>query len=236
LNPEEGERFRQLGRMCAEAMDTACRAVQPGMTEYEIAAILGAESQKRGAQPIVNLIATDERIHTFRHPLPTAKKLDKYAMLILCGRWMGLVASITRLVHFGRMPDELIRREAACARVDATVLNATRPGRSVAEVFATLQTAYADEGFDGEWKLHHQGGPAAYEPREYIATPASTDQVYAGQAYAWNPSITGVKFEDTILVSDDGFEVITEIPGWPVHDVGLSGGVSIKRPAIFVIN
>ena len=107
LLSEEDERYRALSKLCAEAMDAAIRAVRPGMTEYEIAALLDRETQARGVQPIVNLIATDERIFNFRHPLPIGKKLEKYAMLVLCGRKYGLVTSITRLVHFGRLPDEL---------------------------------------------------------------------------------------------------------------------------------
>ena len=67
------------------------RAVAPGMTEYELAARLSFEAQVRAAQPIVVLVATDERIFNFRHPLPTAKRLDRYAMLIICGRRHGLV-------------------------------------------------------------------------------------------------------------------------------------------------
>jgi hypothetical protein len=41
LTPEEGERFRTLGRLCSQAMDAAARFVHPGKTEYEIAALLG---------------------------------------------------------------------------------------------------------------------------------------------------------------------------------------------------
>jgi antitoxin VapB len=40
LAPEEGERFRTLGRLCADAMNSAIRAVRPGQTEYEIATLL----------------------------------------------------------------------------------------------------------------------------------------------------------------------------------------------------
>ena len=50
LMPEEGERFRALGRLCAEAMDSAVRAVRPGQTEYQIAGLLAHEAQSRGAQ------------------------------------------------------------------------------------------------------------------------------------------------------------------------------------------
>jgi antitoxin VapB len=230
LLPEEHDRFRALGRRCAEAMDTAIRAVQPGQTEYQIGARLVFEAEQRGVQAIVNLIATDERIFAYRHPLPTAKPLERYAMLVLCGRQAGLVASITRLVHFGPLPDEIRRKAEAVAQVDATFITATRPGRTLSQVFDAAVSAYAQTGFAEEWHLHHQGGPAGYEPREYVATPGSTDPVLAGQVYAWNPSITGAKSEDTILVSDSGNEVLTEIPGWPMISAG-----GLARPAILEI-
>ena len=86
-------------------------------------------------------------------------------------------------------------------------------------------------GFPDEWQLHHQGGPAAYEPREYVGTPNSTDTVEVGQAYAWNPSITGVKSEDTILIGQEGNEVLTAIPDWPTLFMEVDGQ-NIPRPAI----
>ncbi len=235
LSPEEDDRFRTLGKWCAEAMGEAIRAVKPGMSEYEIAALLGEAAQKRGAQPIVNLIATDERIYAYRHPLPVDKKLERYAMLVLCGRWQGLVASITRLVYFGQLPDELRQKQEACARVDAAFITGTRPGRTLGEVFADAQATYAAAGFKDEWQLHHQGGPAAYEPREWLATPGNQDKVLLNQAYAWNPSITGVKSEDTILVGEQGNQVITAIAGWPMIQVTLDDGTSIERPAILEV-
>jgi antitoxin VapB len=67
-------------------MRQAIMAVRPGMSEFEIAGLLSQAVESRGVQTIVNLIATDERIFSFRHPLPTSKKLQHYAMLIVCGR------------------------------------------------------------------------------------------------------------------------------------------------------
>ena len=234
LLPEEGERFRTLSRLCAEAMDAAIRAIRPGQTEQEIAALLSHEAQRRSAQPIVNLIATDERIFKFRHPLPTDKKMERYAMLVLCGRKWGLVCSITRLVHFGRLSDEIRRKMQATAQVDATFIAATRPGQTLGQVFSRATAAYAETGFADEWQWHHQGGPAAYEPREWFATPGATDVVSIGQAYAWNPSITGTKSEDTLLVGESGNQVLTTIPGWPMLVV-MVDGQTILRPAILEI-
>lgn len=234
LTSEEVARFRELGRICASAMDTAIRAVRPAMTELKIAGLLSKATFDRGALPIVNLIATDERIFRFRHPLPTSKVMERYAMLVLCGRKDGLVASITRLVHFGRLPAEVRRKAEACATVDATFIAGTRPGARVADVFRAATDAYAAQGFPDEWQYHHQGGPAGYEPREYVATLDATGVVAENQAYAWNPSITGVKSEDTILVGAAGNEVLTAIEGWPVLEVKVGGG-SLSRPAILEI-
>jgi antitoxin VapB len=236
MSGEEIERFRILGRDCAEAMDSAIGAVRPGHTEYEIAALLAREAEGRGAQAIVNLIATDERIFSFRHPLPTEKKLDRYAMLVLCGRRWGLVCSITRLVHFGPLPDDLRRKMQAVAQVDATFMATTRPGRTLGQVFERAQAAYAETGFADEWCLHHQGGLAGYEPREFVATPGSSDLVAVGQVYAWNPSITGAKSEDTMVVGEDGYQVLTTISDWPMLSVSVEGQTEpILRPAILEV-
>jgi Xaa-Pro aminopeptidase len=235
LGPEEGERFRKLSALCAEAMDQAIRSVRPGMTEYQIAGVMEDAVQQRGVQPIVNLIGTDERICRFRHPLPTEKKLDRYAMLIMCGRKLGLICSITRLIYFGHLPDEVQRKAKAVAAVDARFIIATRPGRKLCDIFNEATQAYREQGFADEWKLHHQGGPAGYEPREFIATPTSDNIVSVGQVFAWNPSITGVKSEDTVLIGTEKNEVLTSISGWPTLKVSLNGQ-EIERPAILEIN
>ena len=128
------------------------------------------------------------------------------------------------------------RKAEATATVDATFIAATRPGNSLGNIFEQAATAYAQTGFPDEWQLHHQGGPAGYEPREYIATPGSTDVVVAGQAYAWNPSITGAKSEDTILVGENGNEILTSISKWPMLSISIEGQADpLLRPSILEI-
>ena len=230
----EGARFRELARRCAAAMDAAVRAIRPGMSERQIASLLAGETALLGVWPVVDLVATDERIRRFRHPLPVDKALERHAMVVLCGRKWGLVCSLTRFVHFGRLPDELRRRQDAVARVDAAFISGTRPGAAVKDVFARALEAYRATGFADEWTLHHQGGAAGYEPRETIGRPDSREVVAAGQAYAWNPSITGTKSEDTILVGGERNDVMSEIAGWPAVDATVDGAVW-RRPAVLEI-
>lgn len=233
LTPEERERYRELGKACAKGMRQAIEALEPGMTEYEIGSLLAQAVESRGVQVIVNLVATDERIFAYRHPLPTSKTLRNYAMLVLCGRKWGLVCSITRLVHFGSLSAELQQKAQAVARIDAEMIAATRPGLAIGEVFKRGQAGYRSVGYAEEWKIHHQGGLTGYAAREFLAVPGSTETVLRGQAFAWNPSITGVKSEDTILIGEQSNEIITEMDGWPALKVEVEGQV-IRRPAILV--
>jgi Xaa-Pro aminopeptidase len=233
LLPVEMARFRRLGKICADAIQASIYRTRPGMTEWEIAAVLSQETRNRDATPIVVLIATDERVYHFRHPMPTNKVMEKYAMLVLCGRKEGLVCSVTRLVHYGPLPADLHHRMEACARVDAAMIAASKPGVTLGEIFTITQDAYARVGFDGEWKLHHQGGPAGYAPREFLAVPGEKIALDAGVACAWNPSITGAKCEDTILVAEAGRppEIITVTDEWPTLAVNVDGQ-TFSRPLI----
>jgi antitoxin VapB len=223
LTSAEEERFRVLGRLCAEALTAAAQHIRPGLSELHLAALMGSEAQQRGVQPIVNLVASDERAYRFRHPLPTEKKLEKYALLILSGRRRGLVCSISRLIHFGRLPDDLRLRIEATAQVNAAYIAHSRPGSSLGEVLAAGQKAYASVGFPEEWRWHLQGGLTGYEPREILATSTSQEMVSSGQVLAWNPTIAGAKVEDTILVGSEANEILTRTNLWPTVSIRVPG-------------
>jgi antitoxin VapB len=92
---------------------------------------------------------------------------------------------------------------------------------------------YSAEGFPDEWTLHHQGGLTGYAGREVFATPGEGHRLERGQALAWNPSITRVKSEDTVVLGQDGVEVLTSTEGWPRVTVELPGGVA-ARPGLLV--
>lgn len=85
---------------------------------------------------------------------------------------------------------------------------APRPGHSLTDAFANYQRYYAEAGFSDEWRLHHQGGMAAYASREVIATPEISREVRRGQAFVCNPSIIGAKSEETFVLTGNRPEVI----------------------------
>jgi antitoxin VapB len=234
LSETEIARYRWLGAQTAAATVEALNQVEPGLTEYDLEAITAAALLRRGILPSVYLFAVDDRILKYKHAVARGARLKRYAMLNLCSRRWGLAISITRFLHFGALPAELGERFAAAAQVNAALLNATRVGATSAQLFAVAQAAYAAQGFAGEERFHHQGGPTGYGEREWVATPAGTEVVVNNQAFAWNPSIRGGKVEDTVLLRDGVIENLTPTPELPPLAASVAGseyaatGVTVK--------
>ena len=231
LTPEEIQRYRWLGRESTKAMEESCREIIVGQSEFQIGACLAKKLFDRGIIPSVLLVGTDERIFNYRHPVPTEKKLQKYAMIVVVAVKGGLNVALTRLVHFGPPPQEIVEKHKAVVNVDATLITSTVPGKSYSEIFDKGARAYAQAGYPDEWKKHFQGGPIGYGPREFNATFETHQEVLVNQAVAWNPTITGVKSEDTFIIGEKGREIITTTDNWPVVEVKVEGQV-IQRPDI----
>jgi Xaa-Pro aminopeptidase len=233
LTDEEIARYRDGARRLSLATEATCRAMDFGASEHEIAGLLNYHVRKAGLTPTVTLIAADERVGRYRHPIPTRKTVEHYAMLVTCAAYKGLISCMTRFVCFRPMT-ELEDRMQSLAHIDAAANLSTKPGRTLGEILFILQRAYDDQGCGDEWKRHHQGGATGYMNREVIAYPGSDVKVRPNQAFAWNPSIPGAKMEDTILATADGIEILTACSeDWPTL-VGRFNGRELARPGILV--
>lgn len=215
LLPLELQRYRDLGRECAEVATAVLGAARSGDSERDIAAALGAALIARAIDPLVLLVAGRSRLG-HRHPLPTSAPLGDRAMVVVCGRRHGLVANLTRWVRFAPPRPGERDDEQRIRAVESAFLAATVPGATLGEAFAAGIAGYAAAGFDpDEWRNHHQGGAAGYNGRDPRATPGADDVIRLGQAVAWNPTAPGAKIEDTLLLGPEGFEVLTADGAWP---------------------
>jgi antitoxin VapB len=234
LTSDEVVRIRQLGSDAAAVVQQVAQTISPGLTEKDIAEQLRHELALGGMTSVVTLVAADERVSQFRHPVPTAKSWRNTALIVTCAKRSGLIVSLSRMISSGPVPDELQRRTAACANVNAHILNATRPGNTGSEMYAAAAKAYAKVGFGEEINLHHQGGAAGYRTREWVAHPQSSEVVRSDQAFAWNPSITGTKVEDTVIATESGVEIITPTPDFPSIVTDLDGR-EYRSPGILTV-
>ena len=234
LTEPEVHRYRSLGRDAGAAIGRVCRTLTSGMTEHEVARLAADAIAGVGARAIVTLVAADDRIRRYRHPVATATPWQRLLMVVVCAQRDGLVVSLSRLLSVGPPPPALVELTAKTAAVFGRLLDATRDGASGRQAYDAAVQAYAQQGYAGEERLHHQGGATGYRSREWLAHPASDETVRVPQAFAWNPTITGTKVEETALVMRSGIEIITTSPGWPAIDVAIAGG-RIQAPGVLQV-
>ena len=233
LLPSELDRMRTLATDAVAAMEATCRTIAPGMTENAIAGEYARALRANNMTPWVLLVGADERLERYRHPLPSQHVMQRRVMLAIGAERDGLLTACSRIVSFEPLTDELAERHRAVATVETALWSKTLPGVTFGEMFAEAQAAYAAAGCADQWRLHHQGGPLGYQPRDAKASPGDPTVALAGQAFAWNPSITGTKSEDSILCTTDGPVPLAAATDWPMLDVDWNG-FAARRPDILV--
>ena len=235
LTEPEIDRYRALGADAGRVVGDVCRALVPGQTEHEIArsvvhAIAGVK-----ARAIVTLAGSDGRIRRYRHPVATDVAWRDVVLLAVGAERDGLIVSLSRIVATSAGAAAIDAKTVKTASVFARLLDSTREGTSGAHLFEAAAAGYREAGVPGEERLHHQGGPAGYRSREWVAHPRSQEIVQARQAFAWNPTIAGTKVEDTVLLRDGRLESITSTPGWPSIRIEAQGQV-IDAPAVLTMD
>ena len=231
LVDEEIDRYKEVGKLASESITEISKVIKPWMKETEIAGIVSQKLWEKDIIPVVILVGADERIEKYRHPIPTEKKLDKRVLIAICGKRYGLIVSLTRIVNFGKLEESILRKHKSVCFVDTVFIDETRPDVKMSDIFKKAKSSYKETGFENEWQLHHQGGPTGYSTRYFRVTEETDEKVIEKSSFAWNPSITGTKSEDTIIIEKDKNTIITEDKNWPMIEVEYKGKI-YKRPAI----
>ena len=229
LRSGELARYRTLAVAAAQAMTETLNGATPGMSELEVAGLGMDAMLRRGLEPGLVLVAGSRRLELYRHPRPTAEPIGDRVGVVFCARRHGLYANLTRFGYFRPPTAAELDATRTVAEVEADAWSASLPGAMLGDVFAAIVDAYARRGRLGAERGHHQGGTTGYLSREVIATPGSRVRLDTPVALAWNPSLPGSKIEDTVLLTDEGIEIITVDPDWP--SVELAGRA---RPDLLV--
>lgn len=210
LTESEIERYLYLGEKLSKALESVLLFTRPGDVEAEIAGRISAELWKYRIDPTGFMVAADERAKLYRHPIPTMKKIEKLVMVSVNARYKGLITTVTRMVHFGEPPKQLLRQYRESVEIECLMIARTKMGEKMnLPVLAAIEE-YEKRGYHDEWKLHHQGGPMGYYARDIRVTPDCQQTVRKNQAFCWNPTISGTKSEDGFIATETGPLMITK--------------------------
>ena len=233
LTSWEVEKAKRLGKDIANALESAMLLIEKGMSERQIEALITSHLMSNFVEPVLVLVGGEKRGRIYRHFLPKDEVCNDYVMASVCGRRNGLILSSTRIVSFEKN-DALFEQHRKNCYVDAVAIGNTIVGKTLGDVFDKICQAYEDMEYPDEWKKHHQGGLAGYRAREAKAVPNAPLRIESNELFAWNPTIAGTKSEDTILVTEEGRDILTVSTGkWPTLKFNVNG-VEIERPNILV--
>jgi antitoxin VapB len=213
-------RFKEICVDAAVALGNAMKQVESSDREIDVAGLITHSLWQANLEIAFLGVAGQDRVHKFRHPLPTDAVVGNRVSASICAKRKGLIASITRIVTFGEVTDQMVADYTSIFKVEAALLDATVVGAPFSDPINAAIAAYPANGFDAdEWTKHHQGGPTGFLPRDWPANQSSTRLIAENQPIAWNPTGKGWKAEDTILATSSGIKVLSVDTDWPSFEV-----------------
>ena len=237
LSPMEIEELRELGGVVGAALGAGMDSWRPGVSrDFEIAGVISEYLEAHGAKAVCLIVGGDERLRSFRHPLAIGDVVSEALMAVVVAKRAGLHVAATR-TGVTSPADQIVSLMKELATVNDAVLSASGDGGTWGQTLEALAQGYSQIGRPNAWREHWQGGPIGFEQREFELSPTQSDATFwtvprkKHTAVAWNPSIAGgAKFEDTYLI-EEGLELISATPGWPLE----SGPDGSTRSALRVL-
>lgn len=224
-SPAEIDFLRQSARITGQGIEAAASAIQPGMTDNDIAAV-GAEALLAGGsefmsmQPIVTVGQRSSVIHTNHKRCKVAE--GDPVFLEFGAVWQRYTAPMMRTVVAGQPSAKMRSVFDGCRRVVDALQGAMVPGRtfdSAARVAEQAMAPLADEVFFSGvfgYTVGAQFPPSWVEGSGFIAR-GETAVFQQGMVFHLPiclriPGQWGIGCSDTVLVGEDGADAITSNP------------------------
>lgn len=219
--PAEIEAIRTAARIADEALVAIAALIEPGRTEREVALQLEIEMRHRGAEAagFEFIVAGGER-GAMPHGVASTRPLqDGDLVTVDCGAlYQGYHSDITRAFAVGELSAEMLNIHRVVREAHAAALETIRPGAKCFDVDKAARDVIEAAGF-GESFVHSVGhgvGLAIHEAPT-LSKIAGDALLEAGNVVTVEPGIYlpnqgGVRLEDLVLVTDSGFEFLSNAP------------------------
>lgn len=220
---EECALLKKAASLGSEGFDFACTLLREGVTEREIARELEFFWRKNGAERLAfppHIAFGEGSAHPHYHPSDRPLKRGELVLMDFGVVLDHYNSDMTRVIFFGK-PDEKV------ARIYSVVLEAMqaafklcKPGVSVGELDSTARQVIEKNGY-GKFFPHSLGHGVGLEIHElpFLRSTdfASGHKLEAGMVITIEPGIYlpgefGIRLEDTVLITDEGYENLTARP------------------------
>ncbi len=216
----EIEYIGEACRITDVAYETALESSGEGTTELEIARILGRTMIDEGADmPGFLVVASGVERYNMINPYATARKLEKGDMvnLDIGAVYKGYWSDLTRGFFIGEPTERQRAFYEAAREINQAAIEKVKPGIEVSEVDKAAEETIDRLGYR-DYMLHRTGHSLGLEVHELPSiAPGDHTILEPGMILTIEPGIYdfrigAFRIEDTIAVTETGYEYLTHSP------------------------
>jgi ectoine hydrolase len=225
-SPAELKLMREAGKICTEAMNAGIAKMKPGVPQHHVVAEIyhaqtmgvpgGAGGDYTAICPLMPVGEGTSTPHLTWSDTPLPN--DSLVMLEIAGSRRGYHAPLTRTVHLGKPPKEMLDvAKVAVEGVDAGLALA-KPGSTAEQVEAAWQAVLRRNGLSKESRVGYSVGlsfPPDWGERTVSLRPGDKTELQTGMCFHIQ---AGLWLKDWGVAISESFEV-TEKGGARFCDV-----------------
>lgn len=214
---QEIEKLRRSSKILEKALTTVFEDIRPGMTELEIARSVTHIIEDQGADVAFRLVQSGSNSAVPHHTYGDRKVKENELVLLDIGcKYKGYVTDITRPIVVGEESERMREIYRTVLEAQKKAISSVKPRVEAREIDEKARTYIRKDGY-GERFIHRTGHGLGLEVHEppYIKE-GNTQQLEPGMVFTIEPGIYlsgkfGIRIEDDIVVTQDGFENLTSL-------------------------
>jgi Xaa-Pro aminopeptidase len=192
-------------------------SLKVGVTEKEISKKFEIFCLEQGGEglsfePIIAFGASSAMPHYRSQNVPLTA--DRIVLVDIGVKLDGYHSDMTRCLFFGKEDPYLSRLYEITQKAQRSALAECRPGQTVKQIDLAARHVYKKEGVE-ELFVHSLGHGIGLEVHEYPRIKFDTEDkdlvleegmVFTVEPGLYVPGVGGVRYEDTIVITSDGYE------------------------------
>lgn len=211
--------IREAGAITASAFRSVLGEMRSGRSEQEIAALLEYFMRRQGSGPVAfeTIVASGER-GALPHGTASQKIIERGELVTmdLGATYQGYAADLTRTVCAGTVSAKQREVYEIVREAQERGIGAVRSGVSAAQVDSAARNFLAAAGY-GDYFVHSLGHgvglsvheePRLAQQEDLVLQPGMVITIEPG---VYIPRWGGARIEDTVLVREDGCEILTPV-------------------------
>ena len=212
--------MRKAAAIADQAFSHLLKEIKAGMTENQARIILETYMLKGGSQePSFTTIVASGHRSSMPHGVASDKVIEKgdFVTFDFGAVWQGYHSDMTRTICMGPASDLQKKLYQVVLRAQEKGVSAVRAGLLGKELDTICRESIENDGY-GDYFNHGLGHGVGLDIHEQpVASPRSESVLEKNMIITIEPGVylpgqIGLRIEDSVIVTDDGCEVLTHSP------------------------